>query len=680
MTRLLVVSKFLLLLGIFDKFSERQHQLNNSFEDVNLTKARKVPLYTELSAALPLVIRNLSNYSGLIHDKGAPPNPNITYHFGELEKDLALLSDKVSGFYAVLHEMLPDGSGPFLCPLNKQSHIKECLLIATCLLEYHVPEEIELAAFTTYMEMTQRFIDVGWTVLKTGLLMEEPTPILNMDAVPPEKYQCDMLKHEKVTGSSPSMLQVGSSESEFESDGATLAMSSALVHASKVSFQILDSHQVGSSVDATILKLHELWMPICKHLNCDHSNFWDLHYASYQQTASLLELKSGYAARRAMRHEVQHRVKLEKRFIDFVSENHEYYSRLYNGTSSDGSHFPPGRRFVDSNFIQTSSRAARLSLLGQGRESMVGHMKDFAKEISTEEESRAIRLFDHVEYRKFQRDRHGHRQVSPVSLLQDEENEVEENEENEEQENSEEDMEDMEDEDEDEDDEDKEVAIDDEDAVSKDGDDVPALVEEDSVLEDSTEDDKGSRRRRRRRSRRRARRRWIGGRRRRRRRRRIFDVVASVVEDVGAFMEALTGCMGYAIEFASTGYDYEVVPGAVSMSLGLSAGVRQALEDLISKRPPSFSISLDFGFAVGVTKKLVWTGLGLGGSLTCSVGAACEAYITVAVLGSVNVPTQNAACPMGATWGAATCAQSFGGGISAMCCSMGLQRGSNDCR
>lgn len=293
MIRLLVVpSKFLLLLGIFEcghayKFSEhrQERQPNNSYGAVNVTQAMKVPLYKELSAALPLVIRNLTNYSGLINDKGAPPNPNITYHFGELENDLAMLSDKVSGFYAVLHEMLPDGSGPFLCPLNKQSHIKECLLMATCLLEYHVPEEIELAAFTTYMEMTQRFIDVGWTVLKSGLLMEEPSPILNMDAVPPKKYQCDLLKHEKVTLSTAhSMLQVESSESEFESDGATLAMSSALIQASQASFQILDSHQVGSSVDATILKLHELWMPICKHLNCDHSNFWDLHYASYRQT------------------------------------------------------------------------------------------------------------------------------------------------------------------------------------------------------------------------------------------------------------------------------------------------------------------------------------------------------------------------------------------------------------
>ena len=160
----------------------------------------------------------------------------------------------------------------------------------------------------------------------------------------------------------------------------------------------------------------------------------------------------------------------------------------------------------------------------------------------------------------------------------------------------------------------------------------------------------------------------------------LFSLQANVVEDVTAFMESITGCLGYAIEFASTGYDYEVVPGAVSISLGLSAGARQALEDLIPKRSPTLAISMDFGFAVGVTKKLLWSGTGLGGSVTCEVGATCEAYITVAVIGSVNIPTQSAACPMGPTWGAATCAQCFGGGISSMCCNMGFKGGSNDCR
>lgn len=632
----LALSKFVLLVGLGQayKFSQKHER------HVNVTG---VPLYQELASALPLVIQNLSNYSGLIND-GGKTSSNITYHFGELDKDLALLSDKVSGFYSVLHDMLPHGAGPLLCPLDKQSHIKECLLIGTCLLEEHVPEDIELATFTTYMEMTQRFLDVNWPAIKKGLLFEEPTPVLNMDATAPKEYQCDTLKHKEVT---PSLLQV------HESDGATLAMSSAMVQAAKSSFQILEQHRVGSSVDATILKLHELWKPICKQLDCDHSSFFDLHYASYGQTASLLELKSGQAARRAVRTEIQHRVKLEMRVVNFVSENYEYYSKIYNLSH----HLPPGRRFIDHSFIQASSRAARNQLFAQGRQSMLGHIIPFMKAIATEDEKRAIRLFDHVEFRKFQQRKHQHKH-QPTSLLQEEEQEDEE-EETEEKDEVEEALAGFSEED-DEDDEDDE----------HDG----ALAMLDIQL-DSTEEDSVEGGRRRRRARRR--RRWIGGRRRSRRRRRIFDaianVVATVVEDVVEYMESLTTCLGMAIEFASTGYDYEIVPGGVSMSVGLSTGARAALEDLIAGRPPSAFISLDFGFAVGITKKLVWAGMGLGGSLVCDSGAGCNTYITVASIASINPPVSSVWCPMGPTWGAASCAQSFGGGLATMCCEMEFQ-------
>ena len=164
----------------------------------------------------------------------------------------------------------------------------------------------------------------------------------------------------------------------------------------------------------------------------------------------------------------------------------------------------------------------------------------------------------------------------------------------------------------------------------------------------------------------------------------LFSSKAKVVEDIVEFMETLLDCLGYAVEFASTGYDYEVVPGGVSLSLGFSAGASQALEDLLSNRAPSLTISLDFGFAIGITKKLAWVGTGLGGSLTCDSGAGCSSYLTVAILTVVNLPQPATVgfCPIGYTalGGAATCAQSFGGGISAMCCDMNLQTGSNDCR
>ena len=92
---------------------------------------------------------------------------------------------------------------------------------------------------------------------------------------------------------------------------------------------------------------------------------------------------------------------------------------------------------------------------------------------------------------------------------------------------------------------------------------------------------------------------------------------AKIVEDVVEFMASLVTCVGEATEFASTGYDWELAPGTVSMSLGLSTGSMQALEDLLSKKPPRAFISLDFGFSVGTNSKLYWAGVGMGGSLDC---------------------------------------------------------------
>ena len=160
----------------------------------------------------------------------------------------------------------------------------------------------------------------------------------------------------------------------------------------------------------------------------------------------------------------------------------------------------------------------------------------------------------------------------------------------------------------------------------------------------------------------------------------VAEDVGELIEDVGEFMESLLSCAGIALEFLSTGYDYEVVPATVSLSMGLSSGIKQALEDIISKKKPRAFISLDFGFAIGITKKLAWTGVGLGGSVSCDSTGSCGIYITIAPLATVNLPTTSVACPMGPNWGAATCAQAMGAGISTMCCTIGLTNGNNDCR
>ncbi|CAJ1335723.1 unnamed protein product [Effrenium voratum] len=316
----------------------------------------EVPLHAQLAAAIPLVTTNLTNYTGLIADRAAPPNPNITYHFGFLASDLAVLSDKVSGFYIVLHEMLGE-EGPKLCPLNKQSHIKECLKIAMCLLQEHVPEDMELPQYTTYLELVTAFVEVGWPVLKRNLLLEEPTPMLHEDDVAPAQYQCDELQHpEEPFGHA--FLDLGSKASSL---GRTLAMSAALSQASKTTFQVLDAHEDNkASVDATVQKLHQVWHPFCKELGCDHSNFWDIHFSSHQQTTALMKLESAAHVRA----EVQQRARLHKRVLRFVEENHVYYGQIRNSSS-------PGRKFLDPAFIQASSRKAWQRYAEKGRRSMI---------------------------------------------------------------------------------------------------------------------------------------------------------------------------------------------------------------------------------------------------------------------------------------------------------------------
>ena len=55
----------------------------------------------ELATSFPFLLLNLSNFSGLITNKS---HPGIQHSFGNVSRDLALLYEKVEGFYTVLHE------------------------------------------------------------------------------------------------------------------------------------------------------------------------------------------------------------------------------------------------------------------------------------------------------------------------------------------------------------------------------------------------------------------------------------------------------------------------------------------------------------------------------------------------------------------------------------------------
>ena len=70
--------------------------------------------------------------------------------------------------------------------------------MSLCLLQEHVPEDIETAQYTTYSELVLRFVEIGWPVLQNKLFLEEygPSgPQLHGDDVSSAKYQCDDLEH-----------------------------------------------------------------------------------------------------------------------------------------------------------------------------------------------------------------------------------------------------------------------------------------------------------------------------------------------------------------------------------------------------------------------------------------------------------------------------------------------------
>ena len=120
----------------------------------------------------------------------------------------------------------------------------------------------------------------------------------------------------------------------------------------------------GSSLDATVQHLHEVWQPICRQLDCDPTNFWDLHLASHKQTMALVETGSASHVRK----EIRERHRLQNRVRRFVQENADYY--LTNLSTSQW-----GRRFVDASFIQESSRQAFRRYVNAGRASMLLGLK-----------------------------------------------------------------------------------------------------------------------------------------------------------------------------------------------------------------------------------------------------------------------------------------------------------------
>ena len=196
-------------------------------------------LYQDLAAALPVVLVNLTSYAGQISDEGHH-SANVTHHFGVLAADLAELFDKVSGFTTLLQDALASHGGESLCPRNRLNHIKECLMVCTCLLGTLVPQHLELAMYTSYLEMVGQFADHAWPQIQERLRLEAPPGSLSPDDVASSSFQCDAFQH-KQTPSAPSLLE------ESHTTHAAFAMTAALSGAMRSTHRILDGHSQGSA-------------------------------------------------------------------------------------------------------------------------------------------------------------------------------------------------------------------------------------------------------------------------------------------------------------------------------------------------------------------------------------------------------------------------------------------------
>ena len=133
------------------------------FQVASTAEASSVSEYVELATALPSVLINLTNYSGIVRKRNESL-PHMAHHFGDFEGDLDFLYDVFEGFWVALNKTL-DGSDRALCPHRSYQHISACLSLALCVIQSVVPAQIEMDYFSSLMELEQRFQHTTWPTI-----------------------------------------------------------------------------------------------------------------------------------------------------------------------------------------------------------------------------------------------------------------------------------------------------------------------------------------------------------------------------------------------------------------------------------------------------------------------------------------------------------------------------------
>jgi len=283
----------------------------------------------------------------------------IPHKFGDLESDRALLLEHTQGLVSLMHEISDEARSA--CPPNSVESVNACLDKALCLIQSQVDavkNQTDLQKYALYEEMYSRFNDISWPTIAVNLKMDNHQKVDDEKNgyMAPAQHSCHGTDHDI---SSMDLIEIAS-EDGASSKAAAYRTSAALHHAAKTAHAVMDSHLANSSVDATLVALHEAWGAPCKMLGCDATNFLDLYRASHSHSLALMEM--GASAHHMQVH-IRTRQRLHGRMQAFLGEH--------------GQHFQP--HILRDEDSDPRHRAAAKQYFARGRGSMLQFVTEYPK-------------------------------------------------------------------------------------------------------------------------------------------------------------------------------------------------------------------------------------------------------------------------------------------------------------
>lgn len=618
------------------KFEKSQDSLQISKNDSttdSLTIVEGGPR-SDLMLALPIVLMNLTNYSGLItmvQDGSYPGELEVTHVFGSTVSDEKLLFDMVHGFWTVLHENLQDDDGTTdaqtYCPWNNVSVIKRCVDMAMCMVQENLTSLTgfpNIEVYSLFAELESRFEEVSWNEVISSLQNEAPQDEEITDAYRvPRDYTCDGTfdwldadDQEDEDNTSVGLLETETQKSRKSYQRAAAYRTSvALDEAAKITHAVLDTHTKNSSVETTLWRLYQAWEAPCKLLNCDHKNYYDLYGASHSHSLALID--AGASASH-MRVHIRSRMRLEIRMQRFLGEHGvSFMEKMY---SAEG----------------TKTEARMQQYVKRGRNSFLDFVQKYASTQGVHDVWLDLLNRDRM---KVFFDKQG--QLDHFYALWD--------------------------------------AHDEQNAEIADP-DFLALIHADEELALA-----GRRRRR------------LLGRRRRRIIKAIVktaskvgngianaaNTVASAVNTAVTFLIETFACFGSAKTMVATGYCKKFGGPSTGAGVSFTASESVSLNSLLKGQfVPGLKVGIGAVFGAVPFDPVVGglrSGVGISLGVACSQ-SGCNAGIGVGAAASALIPTNNNKCFVGSYLGDFKCMVGAGAVITAICCNFNLLTGQSSCR